>query len=50
MPGVLDSLRDQLSVLDQRAADLATAREVLLRTIAATENSGETTTENATAR
>ncbi|GLZ13591.1 MerR family transcriptional regulator [Actinomadura sp. NBRC 104425] len=37
-PGVLDSLRDQLTVLDQRAADLAEARELLRQTIAATEN------------
>ncbi|QBJ89088.1 MerR family transcriptional regulator [Streptomyces seoulensis] len=37
-PGVLSSLRDQLSVLDQRAADLETARHLLRRTIAATEN------------
>jgi len=37
-PGVLDSLGDQLTVLDQRAADLAKARELLRQTIAATEN------------
>jgi DNA-binding transcriptional MerR regulator len=37
-PGVLDSLRDRLTVLDQRAADLADARELLRKTIAATED------------
>ncbi|MFK0237207.1 MerR family transcriptional regulator [Streptomyces vinaceus] len=37
-PGVLTSLRDQLNVLDQRAAELETARSVLRQTIAATEN------------
>ncbi|WP_406730145.1 MerR family transcriptional regulator [Streptomyces sp. NBC_01794] len=37
-PGVLTSLRDQLNVLDQRAADLETARRLLRQTIAATEN------------
>ncbi|MGW0835781.1 MerR family transcriptional regulator [Streptomyces prunicolor] len=36
-PGVLDALRDQLSALDRRAAELAAAREVLSDTIAATE-------------
>ncbi|GAA1991168.1 MerR family transcriptional regulator [Kitasatospora viridis] len=36
-PGVLASLREQLDVLDQRAADLETARHLLRRTIAATE-------------
>ncbi|MFH8681579.1 MerR family transcriptional regulator [Streptomyces lydicus] len=36
-PGVLNNLRDQLSVLDRRAADLETARGLLRRTIAATE-------------
>ncbi|MEV5947840.1 MerR family transcriptional regulator [Streptomyces sp. NPDC051993] len=37
-PGVLTSLRDQLNVLDQRAADLETARRILRQTIADTEN------------
>ncbi|MFH8336507.1 hypothetical protein [Streptomyces sp. AM6-12] len=37
-PGVLSSLREQLNVLDRRAADLATARRLLRRTIAATED------------
>ncbi|MFF8729455.1 MerR family transcriptional regulator [Streptomyces sp. NPDC015171] len=37
-PGILTSLRDQLSVLDQRAADLETARRLLRQTITATEN------------
>jgi DNA-binding transcriptional MerR regulator len=37
-PGVLTSLRDQLDLLDQRAADLETARRLLRRTIADTEN------------
>ncbi|MFK0294373.1 MerR family transcriptional regulator [Streptomyces sp. NPDC090442] len=37
-PGVLTSLRAQLHVLDQRAADLEAARRLLRRTIAATEN------------
>ncbi|MEW1658685.1 MerR family transcriptional regulator [Streptomyces sp. NPDC093707] len=36
-PGVLTSLRDQLNVLDRRAADLQAARSLLRRTIAATE-------------
>lgn len=36
-PGVLDALRDQLSALDRRAAELAAAREVLSDTIAAAE-------------
>ncbi|WP_405977020.1 MerR family transcriptional regulator [Streptomyces sp. NBC_00158] len=36
-PGVLGSLRDQLDVLDRRAADLDTARRLLRRTITATE-------------
>ncbi|MEU9125050.1 MerR family transcriptional regulator [Streptomyces sp. NPDC048506] len=36
-PGVLDGLRDQLDVLDRRAADLEAARRLLRRTIAATE-------------
>ncbi|MGW3016912.1 MerR family transcriptional regulator [Streptomyces longwoodensis] len=40
-PGVLTSLRDQLDVLDQRAADLETARRLLRRTIAATENTAD---------
>ncbi|MFE9928662.1 MerR family transcriptional regulator [Streptomyces sp. NPDC005533] len=43
-PGVLTSLRDQLATLDQRAADLETARRLLRQTIAATEvteNTGE---------
>lgn len=37
-PGVLTSLRDQLDILDQRAADLETARRLLRQTIAVTEN------------
>ncbi|MEU2714234.1 MerR family transcriptional regulator [Streptomyces sp. NPDC007205] len=37
-PGVLASLRSQLDVLDQRAADLDSARRLLRQTIAATEN------------
>ncbi|MFD4545886.1 MerR family transcriptional regulator [Streptomyces sp. NPDC058466] len=37
-PGVLTSLRDQLDILDQRAAELETARRLLRRTIAATED------------
>ncbi|MER6572599.1 MerR family transcriptional regulator [Streptomyces sp. NPDC001093] len=37
-PGVLTSLRDQLNVLDQRAADLETARRLLRQTIAATDS------------
>ncbi|MCP9208109.1 MerR family transcriptional regulator [Streptomyces sp. NEAU-Y11] len=37
-PGVLAGLREQLDVLDRRAADLETARRLLRRTIAATEN------------
>ncbi|MFF4328867.1 MULTISPECIES: MerR family transcriptional regulator [unclassified Streptomyces] len=37
-PGILTSLREQLDVLDQRAADLETARSLLRQTIAATEN------------
>jgi DNA-binding transcriptional MerR regulator len=37
-PGVLTSLRHQLNVLDQRAADLETARRILRQTIATTEN------------
>ncbi|MET8761537.1 MerR family transcriptional regulator [Lentzea sp. NPDC004782] len=36
-PGVLDKLRAQLAHLDQRAADLAQARQTLQRAIAATE-------------
>jgi DNA-binding transcriptional MerR regulator len=36
-PGVLDNLRTQLTVLDRRAADLAEARDLLARTITATE-------------
>ncbi|MFJ6721451.1 MULTISPECIES: MerR family transcriptional regulator [unclassified Streptomyces] len=36
-PGVLTSLRDQLDVLDRRAAELETARHLLRQTIAATE-------------
>ncbi|ANP55645.1 DNA-binding transcriptional MerR regulator [Streptomyces griseochromogenes] len=35
-PGVLDHLRAQLDTLDRRATDLATARDLLRRTIAAT--------------
>lgn len=41
-PGVLDALRAQLRSLDQRSADIAAARHVLRRTIAAAE---ATTTE-----
>ncbi|MFJ3876868.1 MerR family transcriptional regulator [Streptomyces sp. NPDC090077] len=37
-PGVLDSLRGRLEVLDRRAAELDTARSLLRRTISATEN------------
>ncbi|MFE0458892.1 MerR family transcriptional regulator [Kitasatospora sp. NPDC058965] len=37
-PGILASLRDQLDILDQRAADLDAARRLLRRTIAVTEN------------
>ncbi|MDR3084362.1 MAG: MerR family transcriptional regulator [Streptomyces sp.] len=36
-PGVLASLRQQVDVLDRRAADLEAARGLLRRTIAATE-------------
>ncbi|RCH70197.1 MerR family transcriptional regulator [Streptomyces sp. SDr-06] len=36
-PGVLASLRRQLSALDERAAQIAAAREILVGTIAATE-------------
>ncbi|MFD0684940.1 MerR family transcriptional regulator [Actinomadura fibrosa] len=36
-PGVLDALRDRLTTLDQRAADLAEARTLLRRTITRTE-------------
>ncbi|MGE7387879.1 MerR family transcriptional regulator [Streptomyces sp. NPDC004126] len=36
-PGVLTSLRAHLDVLDQRAADLEAARDLLRRTIDATE-------------
>ncbi|MCC3771063.1 MerR family transcriptional regulator [Streptomyces sp. UNOC14_S4] len=39
-PGVLDALRDQLRVLDERAAELAAAREVLRETITDTEGRG----------
>ncbi|MEU2871032.1 MerR family transcriptional regulator [Streptomyces olivoreticuli] len=37
-PGVLDALRDQLHVLDERSAELAAAREVLRETIAGAES------------
>ncbi|WP_147945098.1 MerR family transcriptional regulator [Microbispora hainanensis] len=37
-PGVLDLLRAQLDVLDRRTAELADARDLLRRTIAATES------------
>ncbi|MGW3204063.1 MerR family transcriptional regulator [Streptomyces sp. NPDC001135] len=37
-PGVLAGLRGQLDVLDQRSADLDTARRLLRLMIAATEN------------
>ncbi|WNI27679.1 hypothetical protein [Streptomyces sp. ITFR-6] len=37
-PGVLASLRDQLDILDQRAAELETVRRLLRQTIAATES------------
>jgi DNA-binding transcriptional MerR regulator len=40
-PGVLTSLRDQLDILDQRAADLETARSLLRQTIAAVENTAD---------
>ncbi|MEU8437328.1 MerR family transcriptional regulator [Streptomyces sp. NPDC029216] len=40
-PGVLASLRDQLNILDQRAADLETARRLLRQTISATENAAD---------
>ncbi|WP_329569677.1 MerR family transcriptional regulator [Kitasatospora sp. NBC_01266] len=36
-PGVLDALRAQLHALDQRAAELATARDVLRQTIDRTQ-------------
>ncbi|WP_326823732.1 MerR family transcriptional regulator [Streptosporangium sp. NBC_01756] len=36
-PGVLDAMRERLRLLDQRSAEIATARQVLQRTIAATE-------------
>ncbi|WP_324610175.1 MerR family transcriptional regulator [Streptomyces sp. WM6378] len=36
-PGVLDALRGQLSALDERSARIASARETLVRTIAAAE-------------
>ncbi|MFI6684209.1 MerR family transcriptional regulator [Streptomyces sp. NPDC050485] len=36
-PGVLGALQEQLHALDQRSAQLTTARQTLLRTIAATE-------------
>ncbi|MEV5573647.1 MerR family transcriptional regulator [Spirillospora sp. NPDC052269] len=36
-PGVLDKLRTQLDVLDERAAEIARAREILGRTISVTE-------------
>ncbi|MEV5747395.1 MerR family transcriptional regulator [Actinoallomurus sp. NPDC052308] len=38
-PGVLDALRAQLDALDRRSAQIATARELLRRTIAAAETS-----------
>ncbi|MCX5151628.1 MerR family transcriptional regulator [Streptomyces sp. NBC_00320] len=41
-PGVLTSLRDQLDILDQRAAELETARHLLRQTIAATEDTENT--------
>lgn len=41
-PGVLTSLRNQLDILDQRAADLETARRLLRRTIAVTEGAENT--------
>ncbi|GAA0272594.1 MerR family transcriptional regulator [Streptomyces polychromogenes] len=37
-PGVLANLRAQLEVLDRRAGELETARDLLRRTITATEN------------
>ncbi|MFF5030284.1 MerR family transcriptional regulator [Streptomyces collinus] len=37
-PGVLDHLRAQLDALDRRAADLATARDLLRETITETES------------
>ncbi|KUJ67009.1 hypothetical protein ACZ90_31865 [Streptomyces albus subsp. albus] len=36
-PGVLDALRAQLHTLDQRAAEIAAARDVLRQTIATAE-------------
>jgi len=42
-PGVLDALRDQLSALDRRAAELDAAREVLRDTIAGAEARRDTT-------
>ncbi|MGW1864448.1 MerR family transcriptional regulator [Streptomyces mauvecolor] len=36
-PGVLDALRGQLSALEERSARIASARETLVRTIAAAE-------------
>lgn len=41
-PGVVTSLREQLDILDQRAAELETARRLLRQTIAATENAENT--------
>ncbi|MEU5540226.1 MerR family transcriptional regulator [Streptomyces sp. NPDC020362] len=38
-PGVLDALRAQLRTLDQRAADIAAARDVLQQTITTAETS-----------
>jgi len=40
-PGVLDTLRGRLSVLDRRAADLSEARALLRDTIARTEDAAE---------
>ncbi|GAA4639392.1 MerR family transcriptional regulator [Actinoallomurus vinaceus] len=38
-PGVLNALREQLDALDRRSAEIAAARSLLSRTIAATEAS-----------
>lgn len=40
-PGVLDALRDQLHVLDERAAELDAARTVLRETIAGAEGQAQ---------
>ncbi|MEV0408683.1 MerR family transcriptional regulator [Actinoallomurus sp. NPDC050550] len=38
-PGVLNAMREQLDALDRRSAEIAAARSLLSRTIAATEAS-----------